>query len=87
MTLRRRDPARDMARFYRVALQGVLDLNQLDNPDAPRAFDLVREWGKIGSPGTLRTDGFATEADARAAGDRAIGGKRRRGYRSAAPWG
>ena len=86
MTLRRRDPERRMARFYRVAVQGVLGLAQTDDPDAPRHYNLVREWGRIGSPGTLRVDSFASEALARAAGDRAIARKRRRGYVGASGW-
>jgi predicted DNA-binding WGR domain protein len=82
MTLRRRDPARRMARFYRVGLQA-----ELLEADLLGGWSLVREWGRIGSPGTVRADRCATEADARAVGDRAIARKQRRGYASAAPWG
>ncbi len=71
MILRRRDPEQHMARFYQVMLQG----------DLFAGCDLVREWGRIGSPGTLRTDVFPSEAEAHAASERVIARKRRRGYR------
>ena len=60
MILRRRDPERRMARFYRVILQ----------PALLGGCDLVREWGRIGSPGTLRTDAFDSVDEAQAAADR-----------------
>jgi WGR domain len=46
ITLRRRDPARRIARAYRIALQADL----LDG------WAVVREWGRIGSPGQVRAD-------------------------------
>jgi predicted DNA-binding WGR domain protein len=55
--LERVDPTRGMARFYRLIL-------------APMLFGgwaLVREWGSIGSPGTVREDWFGTENEAEAA--------------------
>jgi predicted DNA-binding WGR domain protein len=60
-----------MARFYQVALQA----------DLLGGWHLVREWGRIGSPGTVRTDRFATEAKARAAAERMVERKEGRGYR------
>ena len=71
MILRRRNPEKHMARFYSVGIQAEL----------LGGWDLVREWGRIGSPGTLRTDRCASEAEAHAAGERAIARKQRRGYR------
>ncbi len=47
----RRDPARGMARFY--ALRAV--------PDLLGGWTLVREWGRVGSPGRVRVDAFAAE--------------------------
>ena len=44
--LRRRNPARRMARFYGLSLQWTLGFG--DDWSA----DLIREWGRIGSPGT-----------------------------------
>jgi predicted DNA-binding WGR domain protein len=79
-----------MARFYRLALQGALPLSrdgETDKPVAlerdtlPETVDLVREWGRIGSPGTVRIDGFSNEAEARSAGARLAHLKHRKGYR------
>ncbi|MFZ1429988.1 MAG: WGR domain-containing protein [Chitinophagaceae bacterium] len=69
--LERHDPARGMARFYTVSL-------------APTLFGewaLVREWGRIGSAGTVRADWFGSEKDARAACEALAQRKSRRGYR------
>lgn len=66
--LERHDPARGMARLYTVGL-------------APTLFGewaLVREWGRIGSPGTVRADWFGTEEDARAVGKALTSHKSRR---------
>jgi predicted DNA-binding WGR domain protein len=46
LTIRRRDPSHNMARFYAVGLQGDL----LDG------CSVVREWGRIGRPGRVKTD-------------------------------
>jgi predicted DNA-binding WGR domain protein len=66
----RRDPARNMARFYTISI-----LPTLFGETA-----LVRNWGRIGSHGQVRMETFeeAEEADA-ALGDLARV-KRRRGY-------
>ena len=68
--LERREPNKRMARFYDLHL-------------APTLFggcDLVREWGRIGSPGTLRRDPYDTTQDAAEALQRLAQQKRRRGY-------
>jgi predicted DNA-binding WGR domain protein len=50
MTLiHRRDPARRMARFYALAVQG----------DLLAGWSLVREWGRIGRPGRVKVDPHA----------------------------
>jgi len=52
--LERREPARNRLRFYTIAVTQTL-------------FDgwaLVREWGRIGQPGTVRETWFATESAA-----------------------
>lgn len=49
--LERREPARNRQRFYTITVTRTL-------------FDgwaLVREWGRIGHPGTVRETGFASE--------------------------
>ncbi|MEA1052393.1 WGR domain-containing protein [Lamprobacter modestohalophilus] len=71
--LERHDPDKRMARFYSLHL-------------APPLFggcDLVREWGRIGSPGRVRRDPFDTEDDAIEALRSIERNKRRKGYR---PW-
>jgi predicted DNA-binding WGR domain protein len=70
VTLFRADPARNMCRFYHMAVQ--LDLFG--------AWCFVREWGRIGSAGQLLTIPFATEGEARAAFDQQRRKKTRRGY-------
>ena len=73
--LERRDPARRMARFY--AVQVV--------PTLFGSWALLREWGRIGRSGTLRTDWFTTEAEAEMARARLVRKKIRRGYRLVEP--
>jgi predicted DNA-binding WGR domain protein len=72
--LERRDPAANMARFYAASIVPTLFGD----------WALVREWGRIGSPGTVRADWFAAEHDAVAAGENLVEAKRRRGCRRCA---
>ena len=56
--LERREPAQNRLRFYAITVTRTL-------------FDswaLVREWGRIGQPGTVRESWFETEAAAIEAG-------------------
>jgi predicted DNA-binding WGR domain protein len=72
----RRDPARGMARFYALRVA----------PDLLGGWALLREWGRVGSPGRVRADAFATEDAATAALEQLAQRKRGRGYAdSAAP--
>src|ERR1700749_131758 len=71
LTTPRRDPSRNMARFYTVGLQADL----LDG------WAVVREWGRIGSPGRGRTDVHGGLEAAAAAVDWLGQRKRGRGYR------
>ena len=70
--LRRIDAARNMRRFYELALQPTLfgDLS------------LVRAWGRIGSAGQSMVETFDREEDAARAWE--LRAKRRRGYREPA---
>lgn len=68
--LRRCDPARNMARFYVLAVHG----------DLVTGWSLVREWGRIGRPGRVRVEPFTALAEAEAAGARIERTKRGRGY-------
>ena len=72
--LERREPAHNRQRFYAILV-------------TPTLFDgwaLVREWGRIGQPGTVRETWFATETAAIQAGAAVRQQKERRGYRAVA---
>lgn len=67
----RRDPSRNMARFYEIALR-------------PNLFDevtLVRTWGRIGTQGQTKLETFKDRCDAEAAAATIESAKQRRGYR------
>lgn len=70
--LERREPARNLQRFQA--------LTATRTPFG--GWALVREWGRIGQPGTVRETGFETEDEAWAAGERWRQRKARRGYRT-----
>ena len=70
-TIRRIDPARNMLRFYKLAIQG----------DLLSGWSVVREWGRIGRAGRMRVDSHADLADAETAAQRIETQKRRKGYR------
>lgn len=58
--LEKRDPSTNMARSYRIWGHSYL----------LRDYALVREWGRIDSPGTVREQWFESEAAALEAGTR-----------------
>jgi predicted DNA-binding WGR domain protein len=68
--LRRIDPARNMARFYRVSVGRSLFGD----------FSVVREWGRIGTIGRVRVDLFENEHGALSAFEAIERSKRKRGY-------
>lgn len=68
--LRRTDPGRNMARFYRMDIQ----------PDLFGEWRLVREWGRIGQAGQLRQAIYPSQAEARIALERHCRVKEKRGY-------
>lgn len=70
VVLRRIDPERDMFRFYRLDVQ----------PNLFGGWTFIREWGRIGRPGTVRTLPCPTEAEALAALERQRRRKEGRGY-------
>jgi len=70
LRLVRRDRERRMARFYAMHLA----------PTLFGGWDLVREWGRIGSPGTLRIIPFETLEESERALRRLEKQKRKRGY-------
>ncbi len=70
--LERREPASNRQRFYTI----------LVTPTLFGAWAMVREWGRIGQPGTVRETGFETEGAARAAGAVVLQRKEKHGYRT-----
>ena len=71
--LERREPARNRLRFYNIAVTRT----RFDG------WALVREWGRIGQPGTVREAWFETEAAAVEAGEKVRQRKEKHGYRAA----
>jgi predicted DNA-binding WGR domain protein len=70
--LTRIDPDRNMSRYYQLHIQ----------PGLFGGFDLVREWGRIGSPGTIRTAIYPNQDAATAALADAVKQRQKRGYRT-----
>ncbi len=70
ITLHRSDPAKNLHRYYRLDVQ----------PDLFGAWCFIREWGRIGRAGQVRSVPFPTPAEAQAASDRQRRAKERRGY-------
>jgi predicted DNA-binding WGR domain protein len=71
LRLEKRVAEKNQHRLYRLLL-------------APTLFgewSLIHEWGRIGHPGTVRIDSYATEAEAAAGFSRKAREKERRGYR------
>lgn len=69
--LEKRDPARNMQRFYRVSVA----------PTLFGEFALVREWGRIGRRGGSRMEiWFDSEDEAQRCGLEMAAAKQRRGY-------
>ena len=70
--LERREPARNLQRFYAITVTRTL-FGQ---------WAMVREWGRIGQPGTVRETWFETEGAAHEAGAKIRQRKEKRGYRA-----
>ena len=70
--LERREPARNIQRFYAITVTRTLF----------GSWAMVREWGRIGQPGTVRETWFETETAALAAGEKVRQRKEKRGYRA-----
>lgn len=69
-TLTNINPAQNMHRFYTVRV----------SRDLFGQWSLLREWGRIGSPGRLRCDTFESESQAREAERRSLRLRERHGY-------
>lgn len=73
--LTRIDPEKNMARFYKLDVQ----------PDLFGNWSLIREWGRIGRPGTVRMKSCQTEGEALVDCERQQQLKEGRGYSSWQP--
>ena len=72
--LYRIDDSKRMHRYYRMDVQ----------PDLFGQWSLMREWGRIGSSGQMRSLPFPNPAEAEAALDKQRRAKERRGYHNSA---
>jgi predicted DNA-binding WGR domain protein len=68
--LTRADPARNMNRFYVVAV----------TPTLFGEWAVLREWGRRGSPGTLRLDSYRRHEEAQRAEAHTIKRRLQHGY-------
>lgn len=68
--LEKRDPDRNMQRFY------AMHVTQTIFGD----WALIREWGRIGSPGTIRENWFDTKKEALEAEWKLLNQKIKKGY-------
>jgi len=66
----RRDASRNLARFYRMLIV----------PTLFGEWALLREWGRIGSGGTVRADRFLNAGAALLAMQALVRAKKKRGY-------
>lgn len=64
------DPAKNMRRFYAMHVTRTIFVD----------WALIREWGRIGSPGTVREEWFDTEGEALAGEAEIFGRKGKKGY-------
>jgi predicted DNA-binding WGR domain protein len=70
--LERHEPDKNLHRFYQLhVVPGIFG-----------DWSLVREWGRVGSPGTVRKEWFESQEEAVTAGERLSDAKRKKGYRS-----
>lgn len=70
ITLHRIDATRNMSRFYRLDVQR----------DLFGAWAVIREWGRIGQPGRMRSDPYPTAEQAEDGIQRQQAAKQGRGY-------
>ncbi|WP_174626899.1 WGR domain-containing protein [Candidatus Methylobacter favarea] len=68
----RHDSDKNLHRFYQLHV----------TPGIFEDWALVREWGRVGSPGTVRKDWFETEEKALIARQRLVEAKQKKGYQS-----
>lgn len=70
--LERHEPDKNLHRFYQLRV----------TPGIFGDWALVWEWGRVGSPSTVRKDWFASEAEVINAGQKLCETKQKKGYQS-----
>lgn len=70
--LERHEPGKDVHRFYQLFVI----------PSLFGDWALIREWGRVGSPGTVRKDWFDTETAAIVAREKLALQKQKKGYQA-----
>lgn len=70
--LERHDPDKNLHRFYQMFV----------TPGIFGDWSLVREWGRVGSPGTVRKDWFDSQDEALSAEISLSNVKQKKGYQS-----
>jgi predicted DNA-binding WGR domain protein len=70
--LEKRDPGKNMMRFYSIRITLTLF----------GEWALIRQWGRIGSKGSVLQHWFDTRDEAETAGTKLLRTKERRGYQS-----
>lgn len=68
--LEKREPERNMQRFYRIVIAASVFGD----------WAVIREWGRIGSPGTVRKLWFDSEDEAYTAAIKIRNSKEKKGY-------
>ena len=68
--LTKRHHAQNVSRFYLIQVV----------PSLFGQWGVLREWGRIGQPGTVRQDWYGDEAQAQAASSKLLTQKLKRGY-------
>jgi predicted DNA-binding WGR domain protein len=69
--LERHDPEKNLHRFYQMhVVPGIFG-----------DWSLVREWGRVGSPGTVRKEWFESMEEAMIASEKLSEVKRKKGYK------
>ena len=66
------EDATNKHRFYQMFI----------TPDLFGDWSLIKEWGRIGSPGTVRKEWFDTQEQAQAACEKIIKAKCKKGYQA-----
>ena len=67
----RHQPDKNMHRFYQMLVM----------PSLFGDWSLIREWGRVGSPGTVRKDWFVTKLEAINALQKLYKNKQNKGYK------